>query len=251
MERNFGLETYETFYRGLDPQIGRFNSIDPKSEKYFEVSPYVSMNNNPVGNVDPRGDDWFVNTTNGGVVYAKGVSTMTQQVLTDNRFGDVAKNYERLGPDLMFGDNVVIGVSGNNVLDAKFAIIENPEEFMNERSYKKVVKDKVEEVTFQDKSMEGGAFDAFKVEQVIPVSTKILDSKITYVPQGTVFGKVKISTVTVKMDVTNTISMTTSTYKELKPFNKKNETTTTTASNNLVKSFSERLADFFSKTIKK
>jgi RHS repeat-associated protein len=72
LERNFGLETFETFYRGLDPQIGRFNSIDPKAAKFFATSPYASMDNNPVSNVDPLGDyktefgAWVGNLTHGG-----------------------------------------------------------------------------------------------------------------------------------------------------------------------------------------
>jgi hypothetical protein len=56
LERHFGLETYETFYRGLDPQLGRFNSVDRMADKYFAVSPYVSMGNNPSITIDPMGD---------------------------------------------------------------------------------------------------------------------------------------------------------------------------------------------------
>lgn len=59
LEKHFGLETYETFYRGLDPQLGKFNQIDPKSELDVNLSPYVSMADNPVLNVDPLGDNPF------------------------------------------------------------------------------------------------------------------------------------------------------------------------------------------------
>ncbi|WP_158605983.1 DUF6443 domain-containing protein [Taibaiella sp. KBW10] len=56
LEKNFGLETYETFYRGLDPQLGRFNQLDPKAEVDLSLSPYVSMRNNPASYTDPMGD---------------------------------------------------------------------------------------------------------------------------------------------------------------------------------------------------
>jgi RHS repeat-associated protein len=57
LEKHFGLETYETFYRGLDPQLGKFNQVDPKAELDFHLSPYVSMGDNPVANMDPLGDN--------------------------------------------------------------------------------------------------------------------------------------------------------------------------------------------------
>ena len=41
-----GLEYYDTQFRNLDPQIGRWNQIDPKIEEGQESSsPYASMGN--------------------------------------------------------------------------------------------------------------------------------------------------------------------------------------------------------------
>jgi RHS repeat-associated protein len=55
LERNFGLEMYETQNRGLDPQIGRFTQIDMLAENSNFQSPYASMDNNPANNTDPDG----------------------------------------------------------------------------------------------------------------------------------------------------------------------------------------------------
>jgi len=48
--------SYTTFYRQLDPRIGRWLSLDPKMAKYPHESPYVSMGNNPIMMNDPLGD---------------------------------------------------------------------------------------------------------------------------------------------------------------------------------------------------
>jgi RHS repeat-associated protein len=53
---NFDLNMYDAFYRNLDPQIGRFWQIDPEAEMLEEYSPYASMYNNPISNVDPLGN---------------------------------------------------------------------------------------------------------------------------------------------------------------------------------------------------
>jgi len=53
--KEFGLHWMDFHNRQYDPQIGRFLSVDPLGEKVPGMSPFTSMNNNPVSLVDPNG----------------------------------------------------------------------------------------------------------------------------------------------------------------------------------------------------
>jgi RHS repeat-associated protein len=53
-----GLEVYETQLRTLDPQLGRWWQVDPKTDQSYEsVSPYAAMNDDPSKYNDPNGDE--------------------------------------------------------------------------------------------------------------------------------------------------------------------------------------------------
>lgn len=52
-----GYDTYDYGWRGMQPTIMRFNSMDPLAEKYYSVSPYAYCANNPVLFLDPVGAD--------------------------------------------------------------------------------------------------------------------------------------------------------------------------------------------------
>ncbi len=58
LDEDLGINTYEAFYRELDPSIGRWWQIDPKVDAGYESwSPYVSMYNSPTRFSDPLGDE--------------------------------------------------------------------------------------------------------------------------------------------------------------------------------------------------
>ena len=56
-ENDLEIQTYDAFFRELDPQTARWWQIDPVTEGYENLSPYASMYDNPITNSDPLGDE--------------------------------------------------------------------------------------------------------------------------------------------------------------------------------------------------
>ena len=57
-----GLNWYDYGARHYDAALGRFTTVDALYDKHFKVSPYVYCGNEPVGRIDPDGNDWRVQT---------------------------------------------------------------------------------------------------------------------------------------------------------------------------------------------
>ena len=55
-----GLHWYDYGARHYDPAIMRFTTMDPMCEKYYHLSPYAYCGNNPVNNIDIKGDSILV-----------------------------------------------------------------------------------------------------------------------------------------------------------------------------------------------
>lgn len=180
LNKDFGLETYETKYRDLDPQIGRFKQIDSKAENHYDVSPFASMGNNPALNADPLGDDWFVDNKTGNVLFLKGQSEVSENAMKNTMYGRLwgkAEDYERLGPDNMFGNKVPLNNYGTDALSLKAVYIENPDLFMKNHGYAKAERVRIKEREF----VSGGNFGGEeRISQTVTDLKQVGESKITY-----------------------------------------------------------------------
>jgi hypothetical protein len=59
-----GLNLYDYSARQMEPALGRFTTMDPMCEKYYSISPYVYVANNPMNAIDPNGDSiWFTHSS--------------------------------------------------------------------------------------------------------------------------------------------------------------------------------------------
>ena len=57
-----GLNWYDYGARHYDATLGRFTTVDVLCDKHFEISPYAYCGNEPIGRIDPDGNDWRVQT---------------------------------------------------------------------------------------------------------------------------------------------------------------------------------------------
>ena len=97
LDRMHGLDTYDYGARQYDPVLGRWDRMDPMCEKYYDVSPYVYCENNPVNIIDPDGrSGWKVLLKAGykiGKSVAKhGVKSLTQTATYASAFNDIVED---------------------------------------------------------------------------------------------------------------------------------------------------------------
>lgn len=82
----------------MDPAIGRFTSIDPLAEKYYSISPYVYVMNNPLKYIDPDGKNpvliALIKGLVGGIADMGAQITAYQAINTDATWSEAFSNVD-------------------------------------------------------------------------------------------------------------------------------------------------------------
>lgn len=76
----YGYDTYDYGFRGYYPAIGRFTSVDPLAEKYYNISPYAYCANNPVKYVDLDGREIVIGRWYGRILALMGIKDFEYKV---------------------------------------------------------------------------------------------------------------------------------------------------------------------------
>jgi RHS repeat-associated protein len=76
LQDDFGLGWYDYGARFYDAVVGRFHTKDRYAEKFFDYTPYQYAGDNPISNIDFKGDSIIKVTINDKSGYIKGQSTL-------------------------------------------------------------------------------------------------------------------------------------------------------------------------------
>lgn len=116
LDRQNGIDWYDSQARMLDPMIGRTTTMDPMAEKYYAISPFAWCKGDPIRYIDPNGKTPKIYIERNGFGHAfitvgEGVNTI---VYTYGRYlgGDKGKSSSnRMDP---IGRGVLVKLTGEN-----------------------------------------------------------------------------------------------------------------------------------------
>ena len=95
LDRQNGLDWYDSQARMYDPLLGRTPTIDPKAEEYTPISPYAWCAGNPILFIDPDGNKLQLldNYKDGAMYIGKIAATSYGRVVLDRLIGEPYRTY--------------------------------------------------------------------------------------------------------------------------------------------------------------
>ena len=176
LDRQNGLDWYDSQARMYDPLLGRTPTMDPLAEKYYPISPYAWCGGNPLRFIDPNGEE--IINGDGEVLKweteLEYLNKLSQQDMTDEQRERLNRQIERIKANLKQAAETQRAIEDYAETDPYgFAIFNNLTYFDdegNERNLDIIVK------TIEGGSSESPAIDFFKTEA--PDSRNITDDRI-------------------------------------------------------------------------
>ena len=87
-DRTNGVDWYDYGARHMTPDAGRFTTIDPMAEKYYNISPYAYCADNPINLIDKEGKK--INIAKNRSQVLLWINSLTNGEFTINKKGDLA-----------------------------------------------------------------------------------------------------------------------------------------------------------------